>query len=68
MHEARRDVSALAHQLRRRRQSHPVGRSHETTDVETAVASELQMPLLDSGSLVAKPCVAPGGESSGQIV
>ena len=39
----------------KRRDSH-MGRSkQETADIEAAVPPELQMPLSDSGSLMAKP-------------
>jgi len=65
LHEVRPDVSALQHKLHRGSDSHTIGRSHEATDVETTVASELQMSLLDSSSLVAKPRIDVKCGSSG---
>ena len=68
LHGDRRHVFAVQRDPHKRRDSH-MGRSQqETADIEAAVPPELQMPLSDSGSLMAKPRIGVACESDGQIV
>jgi hypothetical protein len=68
LHEVRSDGFSPHRNLCKRRDSYPMGHPlQETADLNTAVPPELQMPLLDSGSLVAQPRVARVCRCQGQI-
>jgi hypothetical protein len=50
------------------RHTHSMGRpQQEGADIKKTMPPKLQMPLLDSGSLIAKPRIAPACERNGQI-
>lgn len=56
LHEVRRPDFLRQLNLGYRRHLHSMSRPRqEAADIETAVPPKLQMPLLDSGSLVTKP-------------
>jgi hypothetical protein len=63
-----RNVFPLDCILHKRRDSHRRRSQQEATDIEAAASPELHVPLLDPGSLVAKPHVTLACGSGGGIV
>jgi hypothetical protein len=67
-HQVCRKVFSSRYKLGRRRRSGLTGYPlQETSEIKTAVLARLQMPLLDSGSLLAEPRVGLACESNDRI-
>ena len=67
-HGDRCNVFVRGRNPHKRRDSHRRRSQHETTDIKAAVPPELEMPLSDSVSLVAKPRIGLARGNDGRIV